>query len=447
VVAPPLETDSTGGAQVGELPAGARRRGELIGTAALAALVLCLLLLGASAASRPSNYVPSSVHRFPGWLAGPLQPLGFSTAHGLLEGLVLAICACYAVVLACLRSLPTRRLWTAIILGDLVALLAPPLLSTDVFGYLGFARLGVLDHLSPYSFTANAAPHDAIYPYLGWHTVTTPYGPLFTLLGYAIVPLGIAAGLWAFKLLAALTSLATVALVWRIAKRLGRSPKRAVAIYGLNPLVLVFAVGGAHNDTLFGVLLAAAALWLISGSERAAGVSIVVAIALKVSAGLMLPFAVLGAERRRAIVAVSVLSAAALGIVAFAVFGTHLAGIWNALAAEQRQVAKHSVPAEVSALLGLGRPNAQGVRLAEGVRVVFVVLFAAALAATLWRAWRGSWWLDCYAWATLALLACTGWLLPWYGMWALLPASVSASRRLQAVTLVASAYLVAIKII
>jgi alpha-1,6-mannosyltransferase len=447
VVAPTLEPETARTPRAGDPPAGASRAAELIGTAALAALVLCLLLLGANAASAPSSYVPSGVHHFPGWLAGPLAPFGFSAAHGLLEGLVLAICACYAVVLACLRSLPRGRVWTAIVLGDVAALLAPPLLSTDVFGYLGFARLGVLDHLSPYSFTANAAPHDAIYPYLGWHTVTTPYGPLFTLLSYAIVPLGIAAGLWTLKLIAALTSLATIALVWRIAARLGRSPKLAVAIYGLNPLVLVFAVAGAHNDTIFGLLLAAAALWLVTGRERAAAVSIVVAIALKVTAGLMLPFALLGAERRRTVAAVSVLAAAALAVVSFAVFGTHLTGIAHALAAEQRQVAKHSVPAEVSTLLGLGRANAQGVRLAESVRVVFVVLFAAVLVATLWRAWRGSWWLDCYAWATLALLACTGWLLPWYGMWALLPASVSASRRLQVAALVASAYLVAIKIV
>jgi len=77
---------------------------------------------------------------------------------------------------------------------------------------------------------------------------------------------------------------------------------------------------------------------------------------------------------------------------------------------------------------------------------VFLTLFGAALLAALWRTWRGSWWIDCYAWATLALLACTGWLLPWYGLWALLPASLSASRRLQAVTLASCVYLLAIKI-
>jgi alpha-1,6-mannosyltransferase len=355
------------------------------------------------------------------------------------------------VVLACVRALPARRIWIGIVLADLMALLAPPLLSGDVFGYLGFARLGVLHGLSPYSYTANAAPHDAIYPYLGWHTVTTPYGPLFTLLSYALVPLGIAAGLWTLKLIAALASLATIAILWRTAPLLGAAPKWTVAMYGLNPLVLVFAVGGAHNDALFGALIAAAALWLISGRERPAGVALVAALAVKVSAGLVLPFALIGAKRRKELLIWLLGAAALVAIVSFAVFGTHLSGLWQALVSEQREVAEHSVPAEVSMLLGLGRVAGSGSAthylLPEGVRIGFIVAFAAAAVATLWRAWRGAPWLDCYCWATLALLACSAWLLPWYGMWALLPAALSSSRRLQAATLVACAYCLAIKIV
>ena len=46
----------------------------------------------------------------------------------------------------------------------------------------------------------------------------------------------------------------------------------------------------------------------------------------------------------------------------------------------------------------------------------------------------------------LALLASTAWLLPWYGLWALLPASLSSSRRLRIATVIASAYLVTIRL-
>ena len=62
--------------------------------------------------------------------------------------------------------------------------------------------------------------------------------------------------LWAFKGLAALSSLGCTALVGWIAHRRGSSAARAVAAFGLNPIVLVWTVAGAHNDLL--MLLAAA---------------------------------------------------------------------------------------------------------------------------------------------------------------------------------------------
>jgi Glycosyltransferase family 87 len=411
-----------------------------VGSVSLAALVAFVFAIAAGTASRPSGFVPLSTRHFPGWLAGPLHAIGFSPSDTGLKVLVVAACVCYVLVLACVSALGSRRLWYAIVAAHFAALLAPPLLSGDVFGYIAFARLGVLHGLSPYSHAPNAAPHDAITRYLGWHGVTTPYGPLFTLLTYAIVPLGIAGGLWALKLLAAFTSLATVVLVWSVARRLGRSPRLAVAIYGLNPLVLVFAVAGAQNETLLGVFVAAGVLWVISGRERAAGAALVFATAVKASAGLVLPFALLGTVRRRRTALAMLTALTAVVVVSVAVFGTDVRGLAQALAGEQRQVALNSLPSQVSRQLGLGR-------LAEGVRVVFLTLFGLAALGALWRTWRGSWWLDCYAWATLALLACSGWLLPWYGLWALLPASLSSSRRLRAVTLLACAYLIAIRVV
>jgi len=413
------------------------------GSVALGALVIGVVLLGANAASGRSTYVPSGARSFPAWLAGPLAPLGFTTSHAVLEGLVLVICGLYAVVLAFLPALPARRVWLAVVLATLAAALAPPLLSGDALGYLGFARLGVLHGLSPYSFTANAAPHDAIYPYLTWRgatAVTTPYGPLFTLASYALVPLGIAGGLWALKLLAALTTLATLALIWRIAARLGSSPTWAVGMYGLNPIVLVFAVGGAHNDTWFGLLVAAAILALLRARESRGALAAVGATALKVSAVMLMPFALIGStDRRRLFIWLAGALAVALAA-SLAVFGLSLDGIGHALLSEQRDVARHSLPNEVSMLFGFAH-------LPESIRASFIAAFALAVVGALWRAWRGLSWLDCYAWATLALLAASSWLLPWYAMWALLPASVSSSRRVKASALVASAYCVAIKIL
>jgi hypothetical protein len=424
-------------------PARASAVATLAGTLALAGLVAATALVALTAAAAPTSLL--STYRtmpryFPAWLAGPLHAVGLETSSGVRIALVLVVCGCYAIVLPCARAIPRRRLWAAIVLAHVAVALAPPLESGDVFGYLGFARLAALHGISPYAAPAAAAPHDAIAPLLGWHTVATPYGPLFTLLTEALVPLGIAGGMWVLKALAALASLATVLAIWRIAERLGRARRAAIAFYGLNPLVLLFAVAGAHNETLFGMFLALAVLALVAGREVEAGTSLGVATALKPAAGLMLPFALIDARRRgraAATVAATLVAALAVGV---AVFGPHVLGVGSAWLTEQREVAGHSIPSQVSKLLSLGE-------LAHGVRIAFIALFVVVLLASLWRCLRGAWWLDCYGWATFALLAATAWILPWYGLWVLLPASVSPSRRLRAAALLATAYLVGIRIL
>jgi hypothetical protein len=414
--------------------------GAIVGTLALAGLLAALALLAITTAAGPSSVIPKSgPHFFPGWLAGPLHPIGLHASLAFFEVLVVVICACYLVALRNVSAISSRRLWGAIVLAHLVALLAPPLFSGDVLGYIGFARLHVLHGLSPYAFAGNAAPHDAIFPLIGWKTLTTPYGPLFTLLTDAIVPLGIAGGLWALKSIAALCSLATVLLIWRAAPRLGRSRSAAIAFYGLNPLVIVFAVPGAHNEALIGMLVAAGALCILAGRELRGGASLLAASAVKASAALVLPFALLGAHRRRRAAASMALGLVLAAMIGVLVFGPRVFGIGGAVLTQQGKIAGHSLPSQISQLLGLGR-------LAAGVRVAFVTLFAAVLATTLWRTWRGARWLDSYAWTTLALLAATAWVLPWYGLWALLPASLSSSRRLRIATVIACLYLVTMQL-
>ena len=74
--------------------------------------------------------------------------------------------------------------------AHVILLLGPPLVSQDVFGYLGYARLGALHGLDPYSHIPAEAPGDAIFPFVGWPFKHSPYGPLFTLGSYALAPLG-----------------------------------------------------------------------------------------------------------------------------------------------------------------------------------------------------------------------------------------------------------------
>lgn len=413
-----------------------------LGKAGLVGVPASVFAVVAGAAGSPTPYVPGRSGGWPGWLAGPLHGLGLGIGSGGFQVLTLAMCASYVAVLLVARALPGGAIVASIVASNALLLLGPPLISQDVFGYLAFARLGVLHGLDPYTHVAAEAPIDAVFPFIGWPFQHSPYGPLFTLGSYPLAPLGLAGGLWALKAIAVAASLGAVALTARAATRMGRSAKVAAVFVGLNPVLLELAVGGAHNDTLV-LLVLAGALALAAGSAprlRAAAIVLVAGVGVKASAGLVIPFVVLAPRslRERVRVAASAGGALALlAIVAVVGFGTHAFGFLNALNEQQQLVATHSIPAETARLVGLsGVPG--------WWRDAFLAVLALVLAFTLWRTARGADWRAMAGWATLALLLSTAWLLPWYAIWALPLAALADSRRLRAATLVFCAYAILI---
>lgn len=408
-----------------------------VASLALAGLVASGLLICLHAAGGPSGLIPASWHGMPGWMAGPLPGVGLRLTGDTFTALFLAMCACYLATLS--GGLDARLTVAAIVTLHVLFLLSPPLLSSDVFGYIDWARLGALHGLDPYANGSLAAPHDPAFAYFRWRTdMPSPYGPAFTIASYATAPLGVAGAFWAMKVSCAAASLGCVALVASCARRLGTNPLRAAAFVGLNPLLLVWAIGGAHNDLLATVVALGGIRLVIGGAERRGGALLTLAAALKASAGVVLPYALIGArDRRRAVTGVA-MAAGALALAAYAVFGPHLAGFLEANREQQQMVARTSVPNQLGVVLGYGGITA-------GIRALAFAVLAATLAWTLWRAWRGADWIACAGWATLALIACSAWLMPWYVVWLLPLAAIGRDRRLLAATLVMCAYVVAVR--
>lgn len=442
-------TDGTGLARASGAPPGAQRRQggrtwplRTAGALGMLAVVVAGFLLAAGAAGAPGVYVPARSGGWPGWLAGPFAGLHVGLGADRFQALMLVMCGGYALALVGARELPGRVLAVSIIAANVIFALGPPLISQDVFGYIAYGRMGALHGLDPYTHFPSEAPTDPVFGFLGWPFQHSPYGPLFTLGGYALAPLGLAGGLWVYKALAALASLAAVALTARAAGARGYSRRWAAAFAGLNPVLLALAVGGAHNDTL--VMLAFALALALTAVEprrmRAAAASVVAGIAVKVTAGVLLPFLVLAPRRPRERLRVLAAAAASLlvvSVVGLVGFGVHAFGFLDAVGEQQQLVATYSIPAESARLFGLAGTPAWW-------RDLFVALFAVAFAVALWRAARGADWRVCAGWTTLALLLCTAWLLPWYAVWALPLAAVGGDRRLRAATLVLCAYAVLI---
>src|SRR4051812_17249764 len=404
------------------------RVGPLLAAVAVAGLVLSGALLCMHAAAGESGFIPASWHGLPAWMAGPLPAVGGPLYSSLYAALFVSMCGCYALVLGLARHVEARTAATAIVVLHILFLLAPPLLSADLFGYIDYARIGAVHGLDPYAHGPASAPHDEVFAFMRWRgDLPSPYGPLFTLGSYAIAPLSVAASFWVLKAVAALASLAIVWLVWDAARRLRIAAMPAAMLVGLNPLVLVWAVGGAHNDLLV-VAAVTGGVWLaIAGRDRLGGAALAAAAGLKVSAGVMLPFLVAGARGRRREPVLGALGAGAAAlVVTLAVFGTGAGGMLRAQVDQQNLVATASVPNQLGRLLGLGGTT-------NGIRVLALALFVAALAALLVNTWRGRLgWIAAGGFATLALLATSAWLMAWYATWVLPLAALGRDRRLGA---------------
>jgi alpha-1,6-mannosyltransferase len=337
----------------------------------------------------------------------------------------------YLGVLWAAPRLGLRLVWGAILIAVTAFAVAPVLLSHDVYSYVDYARLGVRHGLDPYVYAPEAAPGDPAFAKVTWTEATSAYGPLFTLLTYPLawLPLGVAvAGL---KAIAALSIVGIAALVSRMAAWRGVDPLRAAAFVALNPLVLVHVVGGAHNDGLTTLLATLAVAAILSSHEATGGAALVTAVATKLSAAPLAPFALLGAAPPKRLLAGALAAALVIALSAHLAFGLDwLSGF--GLAGENQSRASHmSIPITFARLSGLDP---------DSIRLVAALLYAALIAYLLGWTYRGGDWVRSAAWAAIGLLLATAWLLPWYLVWPLPLVAISRDRPLQLLIFAITAY-------
>jgi hypothetical protein len=334
-------------------------------------------------------------------------------------------------VLAAAPRLGRRLVWGAVVFAVAGFAVAPVLLSHDVYSYVDYARLGVQHGLDPYVHPPLAAPEDPAYAQVTWTEATSAYGPLFTLLTYPLAWLRVPIAVAVLKGTAAVSVLGIAAIVSRLAPRRGIDPLRTAAFVALNPLVLVHVVGGAHNDGLTMLLVTAAVATVLSSRDVGGGAALVAAIATKASAALVAPFALIGSSRRRGLLAGALGAALTIGAAAWLGFGWDWLRGFGLAGENQDRTSYMSIPITAARLTGID-PDA--------VRVSAAILFALAVACLLVWTWRGGDWVRAAAWAALALLLATAWLLPWYLIWVLPLAAISRDRPLQLLTLALTAY-------
>jgi alpha-1,6-mannosyltransferase len=398
------------------------------------ATLLALLIVAATAeivldgALGHSPLIPKSP-AIASWLEGIGERLGYRV---FLIAIIVFTCA-YAGLLVLARGISKR--WAIVLVGALHAIVfaGPILLSTDVFSYIAYARMGVEHGINPYLHGPLAIAHDPVYHYVGqdWKHVATAYGPLYTLLSYPLAPLGLKGALWGMKLEALLASVGMLALTWRCACARGLDPVPALLAVGANPLYIVYGLGGAHNDLIMMLLMMAAVSLTLAGRDAPAAAAVVAGALVKATVAALLPFMIL--SRRRLAPILGALAALAVGALAgYAAFGIHGIDVVAALNRDAAFVSTDSFATEIAHLFG--KPGVFPIDhdLLKGALVLIVLHL-------LWRTWRGYDWIAASGWTLLAISVTSTWLLAWYILWPLLLAVVTRDRRLLAATLAVQA--------
>ncbi|MGH2905741.1 MAG: polyprenol phosphomannose-dependent alpha 1,6 mannosyltransferase MptB [Solirubrobacterales bacterium] len=420
--------------------------------AALAVFALLSLWLAAAPAVQGSRVVLATAGGSPDWLLGPLRFAGSGTLAGgnagwTYYGVLMAAMVVFAVIVWLAPSLSINGLWGAIVGLNLLFLLAPPLLSQDVFSYIAYARLGVEHGLNPYSHRPFDIPGDPVFGFAGSKDAVDVYGPFFTLLTYPLAWLSVPAAFWVLKFIAFASTLGIVATVRSIADRVGALPTRAIALVGLCPATLVHVVAGAHNEALTMLILMGGVSLAVSERERVGGFVSTLACGIKASAAVPLPF-MLAAARNKLQMLAGMVGAFLLAVVtALIAFGPDALNGLNLISSNQNRSSRWSLPHRtvdgIDAIFG----SVDRAAATDVVRGISVAILAVAVLWLLRRSWKQpETWLENAGWATLGVLLASAWLVPWYLLWLLPFAALSKNRWLVTATVVFAGYTLAIAI-
>ncbi|HTJ38290.1 MAG TPA: polyprenol phosphomannose-dependent alpha 1,6 mannosyltransferase MptB [Dactylosporangium sp.] len=281
--------------------------------------------------------------------------------------------------------LVTAAIWAAPLL------VAPPMGALDVYAYacqgqLFDAGLNLYEHgpsALPCTWLSDVPPL--------WRDTPTPYGPLWFAVsggvawlahGHLIVAVGL------FRLVAVLGLVLCVAAAHRLTD--------GNAVLAASPLVLIHVVSGVHNDILLAGFVLAGFAFATRGRSGLSGVAFGLGAAIKVTAVVAAPFAVLlllfrtnGLCRRAPI---SFTATAAGAYVLLAAATGHGIGFVGALGSTAQLKQWLSIPTGVGMAAGYvlraaGRPAAFDTAVAVARAAGFVAL-AAILLALWWRALR-----------------------------------------------------------
>ena len=203
----------------------------------------------------------------------------------------------YAGALRALQVDGDLRVGRAILLFgalfQVTALASRRLFSNDLFSYIFNGRIMTVYGANPYLAVPARYPQDPLLPLVDWREVPNFYGPLWTLIGAELTRLGgdeLGLTLLLFRLVPAAAAIAAGFLIWWTLRCW--QPRQAAlgaALWAWNPLVVLESGVSGHNDALLALLLVVAAWGLVRRRAVLGLLALTAAALVKYSAAVLGP--------------------------------------------------------------------------------------------------------------------------------------------------------------
>jgi hypothetical protein len=296
--------------------------------------------------------------------------------------------------------------------------------SSDIWSYAAYGRMVSHYGASPYRHVPVEYSNDRAIRRVKptWQNTSSVYGPLWNGVSAGVVSVTqthqLSTRIW-FQALAALSVFLAVLLI----ARRTRSPA-AVALIGLNPLVIYDVVNGGHNDALVGLALLVGVLFASRDRFKLAALAIALGALVKLVALLGLVALIVWILRKRGVRPAAIATGVGGGAVAA---GYALSGGLDALTPlrdARLQMSRNSIWLLTNAegrtnLFGLGRFHEFShdfLRTASTLSTITVIVLAAVLVAGRLRDNTPA---PVVGGAVVAYLLAGAYVLPWYAAWAL----------------------------
>lgn len=295
----------------------------------------------------------------------------------------------------------------------LLAVLAPPFLSTDVFDYIARGRVESVHGQNPYLVSPSTFPEDPLITRAQWTEYGMVYGPIAALL-QTLLTFMAGDRLWlcvyGFKMFFAACHLLTAWLVYLTLREREGPATLGLFLYLWNPWILLECAGSGHNDALMAVFLALMCWLLARGQMAWATLAFGLAVLTKHGCILIGPLLLVLAVRQQQ------LKAFGLGVLATvlvtALLATHYFPTVNALESLSTQLTHKATSLQHFLVLLLGKGMAPYLL---GAGAVVVVIFLAAKATDVQD--LSSFGRKSSHVVLLFLLVALSLFSPWYHLW------------------------------